>query len=247
MFQNHLMQLLALTALEPPASFDADHLRNEKVKVLSAVRPIELADVVAAQYEGYCDTPDVEAGSQTPTFAAVRMFIDNWRWQGVPFYLRSGKSMALKASEIVIEFKCPPHLMFDAVHNNQFRPNQLGLCIQPDEGIHLAFEAKEPDSFQDTHSVVMDFNYRDAFQKAIPEAYERLLLDALKGDASLFTRSDEIEQAWKLIDPLTAHVQSANAQVVTTYPPGSWGPPEADALAQRDGYTWQLCCDHTDA
>ncbi len=242
MFQNHLLQLLTLVTMEPPISFEADPLRNEKVKVLSAIRPIDQADVVAGQYRGYCEVQGVAPGSQTPTFAALRLFVDNWRWQGVPFYLRSGKALARKASEIVVQFKRPPHLMFNEIHGEDFRPNQLGLCIQPDEGIHLGFEAKEPDSYQEMRTVRMDFHYRDAFKGDIPEAYERLLLDALKGDASLFTRRDEIELAWGLIDPLVRYVGSSWAEDVTTYEPGSWGPAEAETLPKRDGREWSLCC-----
>ena len=245
MFQNHLLQLFALVAMEPPASFEADALRNEKVKVLSATRPITLSDTVLAQYQGYSETEGVAPDSRTPTFAALKLYVDNWRWQGVPFYLRSGKYLAKKESEISIEFKRPPHMMFDLPTNYDFTPNILSLCIQPDEGMHLKFEIKVPDSVQESRSVDMDFHYRDAFNEtALPEAYERLLLDALKGDASLFARSDGIELAWKLIDPVIQGDSSLEANKLADYAPGSLGPAGADALLTRNGRVWRLGCVH---
>ncbi len=245
MFQNHLLQLFALVAMEPPASFEADALRNEKVKVLSATRPIALSDTVRAQYRGYSETEGVAPDSRTPTFAALKLYVDNWRWQGVPFYLRSGKYLAKKESEISIEFKRPPHMMFDLPANYDFTPNILSLCIQPDEGMHLKFEIKVPDSVQESRSVDMDFHYRDAFSEtALPEAYERLLLDALKGDASLFARSDGIELAWKLIDPVIQGDSSLEANEMAVYEPGSWGPAGADDLLTLDGRVWRLGCVH---
>ena len=203
MFQNHLLQLLALVAMEPPASFSADAIRNEKVKVFQSIRPIALEDTVRAQYAGYLQADGVAPGSQTPTYAALKLFVDNWRWQGVPFYLRSGKALQRKTSEIIIEFQRPPHMMFKLPEHSDFTPNILSLCIQPDEGIHLRFEAKLPDSDQDMRSVDMDFHYRSSFNGTpLPEAYERLLLEALDGDATLYTRSDGIEAAWQIIDPI---------------------------------------------
>ncbi len=247
MFQNHLLQLYTLVAMEPPASFSADALRNEKVKVLSATRPVIPSDLVCAQYLGYCDAPGVAQGSRTPTFAALKLYLDNWRWQGVPFYLRSGKALADKASEITIEFKCPPKVLFQEIYDADFTPNILTLCIQPDEGIHLKFETKVPDSHQETRSVDMEFHYRASFgREALPEAYERLLLDALKGDASLFARSDEIEMAWGLIDPLVKHCESSEFPDLIVYDAGSRGPAQADELLQRDGRTWRMgCAEHT--
>ncbi|MBP8974427.1 MAG: glucose-6-phosphate dehydrogenase [Anaerolineae bacterium] len=245
MFQNHLLQLLALVAMEPPASFNADALRNEKVKVLSAVRPVAPGDRVLAQYDGYCDLKGVAPGSHTPTFAALKLYVDNWRWQGVPFYLRSGKALARKVSEIVVEFKCPPHVMFDRPSDECFPPNVLSLCIQPDEGIHLQFEAKVPGSQQDTRSVDMEFHYRSSFGGGrLPDAYERLLLDALLGDASLFTRSDEIEVAWRLIDPILDGQQRGESPAVASYAPGSMGPVESDDFLARDGRLWRQGCAH---
>ncbi len=201
-FQNHILQLLTLVAMEPPSSFNADAVRNEKNKLLESIRPIKLEDTVRAQYEGYPDTEGVAPGSKTPTYAALKLLIDNWRWQGVPFYLRSGKAMHRKTSEIIIEFRKPPHLMFHLPPGSNFSPNVLSLCIQPDEGIHLRFQAKVPDSDQEMRPVDMDFHYPSSFKGGLPDAYERLLLDALAGDASLFTRSDGIEASWRLVDPV---------------------------------------------
>jgi len=196
MFQNHILQLLTLVAMEPPASFDAEALREEKVKVLKAVRPIPQQEVAAnsvrAQYRGYREEAGVAPDSQTETYAAVRFHIDNWRWQGVPFYLRSGKRLATKASEITIQFKRPPHLMFPLTAGEVIEPNVFTLCLQPDEGIHLRSQAKVPDTVAEMHTVNLAFHYRDSFgDNPLPEAYERLLLDALHGDASLFTRGDQ--------------------------------------------------------
>lgn len=241
MFQNHLLQLLSLVAMEPPASFEADAVRNETVKVLKSIRPIALEDTVCAQYEGYRETEGTATDSQTPTYAALKLFIDNWRWQGVPFYLRSGKALRRKISEIIIEFQRPPHLMFHLPPGTDFSPNILALTIQPDEGIHLRFQAKVPDSDQEMRPVDMDFHYRDSFNdKSIPEAYERLLLEALDGDASLFTRSDGIEASWMLIDPLLEGWQTPAAPPLVTYLRSAWGPAEADALLARAGHRWRL-------
>jgi glucose-6-phosphate 1-dehydrogenase len=244
MFQNHLMQLTALVAMEPPASFNADAVRNETAKVFESIRPINLADTVRAQYEGYCDAEDVPKGSQTPTFAAIKLYVDNWRWKGVPFYLRSGKAMARKTSEITIEFQRPPHLMFNLPSDSMFTPNLLSICIQPDEGIHLRFEAKVPDSDQDMRSVNMDFHYSSSFRGTLPDAYERLLLEALQSDASLFTRSDGIEASWRLIDPVIQGWENKpDISPLTSYDRGSWGPEEAETLVRRDGRVWRLGCD----
>jgi glucose-6-phosphate 1-dehydrogenase len=242
MFQNHLLQLLSLVAMEPPASFEADAVRNETFKLLSSIRPVTLTDTVRAQYEGYRQTEGVAPDSQTPTYAAVKLYIDNWRWKGVPFYLRSGKSLAMKTSQVIVEFQRPPHLMFHLPDEYQFVPNILSLCIQPDEGIHLMFEAKVPDSDQDMRSVDMEFRYRDSFNGVLPDAYERLLLEALHGDASLFTRSDGIEAAWKLIDSITNGWETNNIPDLSLYRHGSWGPSEAGALLARDGSIWRLGC-----
>lgn len=243
MFQNHLFQLLALVAMEAPASFNADAIRNEKAKVLQSIRPIDLDNTVRAQYEGYCETEGVAPDSQTPTYAALKLFIDNWRWQGVPFYLRSGKALKHKNSEIIIEFQRPPHLMFDMPEGSDFTPNVLSICIQPDEGIHLRFEAKVPDSDQDMRSVNMEFHYDESFGGTlIPEAYERLLLEALDGDASLFTRSDEITASWRIIDPVIKGWTEHARPELATHKKGEWGPKESAALLARDGHQWRFGC-----
>ncbi|MCC6299098.1 MAG: glucose-6-phosphate dehydrogenase [Anaerolineales bacterium] len=241
MFQNHLLQLLSLVAMEPPASFEASALRNEKVKVLSSIRPMDAETVaknaVRAQYKGYLQEDGVKPDSKTPTFAAVKLQVDNWRWQGVPFYLRSGKALKEKLSQITIEFKEPPLTLFNSMSAIP-TPNMLVLFLQPDEGIHWRFEAKVPDTISETRSVDMEFKYAESFGKsAIPEAYERLLLDTISGDASLFTRADEVETAWGLIDPIVA-AWDATSQPPATYNPGSWGPKEADDLLARDGRKW---------
>jgi glucose-6-phosphate 1-dehydrogenase len=245
MFQNHLLQLLSLVAMEPPASFDADAVRNEKAKLFQAIRPLPLSDTVRAQYEGYRQAEGVAAKSQTPTYAALKLNIDNWRWQGVPFYLRSGKAMARKTSELVIEFKKPPHLMFPDIDDDHFKANTLSLCIQPDEGIHLQIEAKVPDA-HDTQPVDMEFHYQSTFKgNTLPDAYERLLLDVLRGDASLFTRSDGIEAAWQLVDPIIQGWENdPAAPPIATYAQGSWGPKEGEELLGRDGRAWQHGCEH---
>lgn len=247
MFQNHLMQLLSLVAMEPPASFEANAVRNEKAKLFHAIRPLQLHQTIRGQYEGYLQAEGVAEGSQTPTYAAMTLFIDNWRWQGVPFYLRSGKALKSKNTEIIVEFKQPPHLMFDGIQDEDFSANILSLCIQPDEGIHLKLEAKVPDSPK-TRSVDMEFHYRSSFKgNSLPDAYERLLLDAVRGDASLFTRADSIEAAWTLMDPaINGWENDEEAPPMVTYPPGSWGPAEAAELLAHTGRVWRHACSHPD-
>ncbi|RME07503.1 MAG: glucose-6-phosphate dehydrogenase [Anaerolineae bacterium] len=243
MFQNHLMQLLCLVAMEPPASFDADAVRNEKMKVLRSVRPIAFEDTVAAQYEGYRQSEGVSPDSRTPTYAALKLYIDNWRWKGVPFYLRSGKALKRKSSEIIIEFQKPPHLMFGLTDASEFSPNVLSLCIQPDEGIHLKFQAKTPGSEADMQPVNMEFHYSSAFGSApLPDAYVRLLAEALEGDPSLFTRSDNIETAWEIIDPVISYWEDPANPPLATYARGSWGPAEADLLLAQSDRRWRTGC-----
>lgn len=247
MFQNHLLQLLALVTMEPPATFEAHALRDETAKLLRAIRPIPTeeapAHLVCGQYQGYRESDGVAPNSITPTYAGLRLFIDNWRWQDVPFYLRSGKALAAKTSEIVIQFRPPPHLIFKADAQDQRITNQIYLCLQPDEGIHVRFEAKLPDTAAQMGQVDMRFHYAEQFGTgSIPEAYERLLLDALEGNAALFIRSDAIEQAWQLIDPLIQVGAQPDALAMHTYLPGSWGPAAADALIERDGRAWLLSC-----
>ncbi len=244
MFQNHLLQLLALVAMEPPASLNADAIRNEKAKVLGTLRPIHPGNTVRAQYEGYRAAEGVAPDSATPTYAALKLHIDNWRWKGVPFYLRSGKAMAERTSTIIVEFQAPPDIMFKLGENAHFTPNMLSICIQPNEGVQLRFETKVPDTAAESHSVNMNFQYRDAYPGfVLPDAYERLLLDALKGDASLFARSDEIEAAWRLIDPvLHGYESSPEVSPMYGYSAGSWGPAAADELLAREGHVWRSGC-----
>jgi glucose-6-phosphate 1-dehydrogenase len=247
MFQNHIFQLLSLIAMEPPASLNVQDLREEKVKALRSVRPLSRNDVelstVRGQYNGYLNVPGVAPGSQTETYAAVRLFIDNPRWQGMPFYLRSGKSLAEKSTEIIIQFK-PLYRslgLSDAI--GSMDPNVLSFCLQPDEGFHQRFDVKVPDTVADRRSVEMAFHYKDAFgESAIPEAYERLLLDALNGDASLFTRGDRAELAWELLDPILNAWEEPAGLPLYNYDPGSWGPAAADQLLQRDSRNWIRVC-----
>lgn len=243
MFQNHLFQLLSLVAMEAPASFNADAIRNERVKLLRSIRPLKREDSVASQYLGYCSTEGVAENSRTPTFAALKLYVDNWRWKGVPFYLRSGKSLETKATEITIEFQRPPHLMFGLSNSEEITPNILSICIQPDEGIHLKFQAKEPGSEQNMRAVDMEFHYQRFFNIAqLPGAYERLLSEAIAGDPSLFTRADGIEAAWSIIDPLIQSWEDQCTEALSTYDPGSWGPLEADELLSREGRRWHMNC-----
>jgi glucose-6-phosphate 1-dehydrogenase len=250
MFQNHLLQLLTLVAMEAPARFEADTLRNEKVKVLDAV-PIPSVEraarqLVVAQYQGYCSEKGVDPKSLTPTFAALRLEVDNWRWHGVPFYLRSGKGLPTRRSEVIVQFRCPPHLMFSLPPGATIEANRLALCIQPDEGIHVAFQSKVPDKEgMALRTAEMEFHYRDAYADVpIPEAYERLLLDALNGEAALFMRSDEIERAWASVGPFLEASERAGAATPQEYAIGSEGPAAADELLSRDGRQWLSLCQH---
>ena len=249
MFQNHLLQLLTLVAMEAPPRYAADPLRNEKVKVLESIAPPSAEDARAnlacGQYAGYRSEKGVKSASKTPTFAALRLEVDNWRWRGVPFYLRSGKALAERNSEVVVQFRCPPHLMFPLPPGATLQCNRLSLCIQPDEGIHLSFQSKVPDK----DGMVMrpselEFHYREAYADvALPEAYERLLLDAMNGDAALFMRNDEIERAWAIIDPFVTACEAADAPP-EEYAVGAPGPAGADKLLAREGRTWLSLCHH---
>jgi glucose-6-phosphate 1-dehydrogenase len=251
MFQNHLLELLALVAMEPPASFTADALRDETAKVLAAIRPIEGEDVarstVRGQYRGYREEEGVAPDSTTATYGALRLFVDNWRWAGVPFYLRSGKALSEKDSEVIVCFQRLPHLMFPLTSGEKVAPNVLSMRIQPDEGIHLRFEAKVPRTASEMRPVDMTFHYEDAFGESIADAYERLLLDAVHGDASLFIRSDAIALSWRLIDPIAQAWEDEQRTALSLYDAGSWGPPEAEALLSRDGRAWLVSDGHGDA
>ena len=250
MVQSHLLQILTLVAMEPPASYDADSIRNEKVKVLQSIPLIQGDDIaryaVRGQYAvsedgkmpGYLDEENVPAGSRTETFAALRLTVDNWRWAGVPFYLRTGKRLPAKASEVVIRFRPAPHPVRDLVQADDPAPNALVLHIQPDEGISLFFEAKQPGLRGVLRPVSMDFDYCKAFHTESPEAYQRLLLDAMLGDATLFARRDEVEGAWTLVTPLAEAWEAAGEP--ERYPANSWGPRCADELLAREGRTWAV-------
>jgi len=244
MFQNHLLQLLSITAMEAPARFEADLVRNEKVKVLQAVRPMTAGmvatDTVRAQYRGYREEPDVATASQTATFAALKLSIDNWRWQGVPFYLRSGKGLDCRTTQIVIQFRQPPHIMFPTARDAD--ANRLVIHIQPAEGMQLHFQTKVPDAGMRMRLTDLDFRFDTQFPQTLPEAYERLLLDVLAGDASLFARSDEVELAWGIVDPILAGWQSAGAPALAEYEPGLWGPEESRTWMGRDAREWLDVC-----
>jgi glucose-6-phosphate 1-dehydrogenase len=249
MFQNHLLQVLTLVALEAPARYAAAPLRAEKLKVLDAIpvlTPDEAAQqVCTGQYAGYRSEKGVAADSRTPTFAAARLNVQNWRWQHVPFYLRSGKALKKRYSEVLIQFNCPPHLMFPLPPGETLQCNQLSLCIQPDEGVHLNFQTKVPDEHMALRPADLEFHYRDAYpDRPIPEAYERLLEDALQGDAALFMSSAEIERAWAIIDPFLAAVERPDAPAPGTYAVGSQGPACADDFIGREGRSWQSRCHH---
>ena len=245
MVQNHLLQLLSLIAMEPPSAFDADALRNEKVKVLQAARAVKLEDTVRGQYNGYRSAAGVAPDSATPTFAALKLFIDNWRWKDIPFYLRSGKAMRQKTTQVNIQFKRPPNSIFELTESGDYSRNMLSICIQPDEGIHLTIEAKIPDQ-QIAKSVDMELHYDNAFEaEDLPDAYERLILDAINGDAALFIRGDEIESAWKIVDPIIeGWACDPAAPAMQSYALGSWGPEAADELLEREEHIWRLSCLH---
>ncbi|HVF52296.1 MAG TPA: glucose-6-phosphate dehydrogenase [Actinomycetota bacterium] len=239
--QNHLLQLLALVAMEPPVAWDADAIRDEKVQILRAVRRWPLADVgtVAArgQYNGYREERDVDARSSTETFVAVKLLIDNWRWAGVPFYVRTGKKLPSKATEIAIQFQSVPHLLFAKTAVEELEPNVLVIRIQPDEGISLTFGTKVPGAEVEVRTVDMEFDYGSDFGSGTPEAYERLLLDCMLGDATLFTRADEIEEAWEVVEPLLEHWSQGGRP--GSYDSSSWGPVSAEELPRRDGRRWK--------
>jgi len=250
--QNHLLQLLALVGMEPPAAFDDRSVRDEKVKILRALRPITPHEVgsltVRGQYGpgfiagervvGYRKEPGVAPDSNTETFVALKCFVDNWRWEGTPFYIRTGKRLPKRTTEIAIRFRVAPHRIFTRETSTELEPNELVLRIQPDEGISLTIAAKVPVQGFSIRSVNMDFGYGASFMVDAPDAYETLILDALRGDATLFTRRDEVEQQWSFVDPIIAGWHEGR-QELATYPAGSWGPEQAEALIARDGRKWR--------
>jgi glucose-6-phosphate 1-dehydrogenase len=249
MIQSHVLQLTSLVAVEPPASFDATAVRNEKLKVLQSIRPYNLEmvaqSVVRGQYApgsvdgkklaGYRDEPGVNSNSRTETFVAMKVLIDNWRWAGVPFYLRTGKRLAKRTTEIMIQFRCAPHLVF---RDRDIEPNRLVLNIQPDEGISVSFGAKRPGTEMSIGNVTMNFSYREAFGGASRSAYATLLNDCLRGDPTLFDRGDSVEAAWSLVDPILDVWSAARTATVPMYPAGTWGPKESDQLLERDDRQW---------
>lgn len=257
--QNHVLQLLCLTAMEPPALFLAENLRDEKLKVLQTLRPGNAGDIdqwaIAGQYSpgkvqgdpviGYRDEERIAPDSQRETFVAMKVMIDNWRWAGVPFYLRTGKRMPTRVTEIAIQFKLPPLNLFTTVECEgdvcdlvTARPNTLIFRIQPKEAIRLTFSTKRPGMNYQIHPVNMDFDYQDAFHSSLPEAYERLLLDVIRGDGTLFTRNDELEAAWQFVDPVLDYWENEKRQP-HDYAAGTWGPQAAEELLTRDGRHWR--------
>ena len=252
MVQNHLLQILSLVAMEPPVSFDADEVRNRKVDVLRALRPIRPEEVhrlaVRGQYgpgsyanervAGYRDESGVAAESSTETYAALKLYVDNWRWQGVPFYLRTGKRMPTKVSEVSILFRPAPHQPFPDAAAESWQPNRLVIRIQPEEGIVARIQAKQPGTRFLLGGVDMQFRYREAFRTPPPEAYETLLLDALRGDATLFMRGDQVECAWAVVSPILEVWDSVPPVDFPDYRAGSWGPEAADLLIAKDGHNW---------
>ncbi|HET7497564.1 MAG TPA: glucose-6-phosphate dehydrogenase [Candidatus Eisenbacteria bacterium] len=252
MLQNHMLQLLALTAMEPPSRFDADFVRDEKAKVLRAMEPLTPEQVakrtVRGQYAagsvageavpGYRQEPGVDPNSTTETYLAVKLEVDNWRWAGVPFYLRSGKRLGKRATEVAISFRRPPYSLFRSIGCAPIEANVLRLRIQPDEGVSLSFGTKAPGQALQIQPVRMDFNYLTAFGADPPDAYERLLLDCNLGDSTLFAREDEVELAWERVDAIVRAWAERGDPPLLPYAAGTWGPREGDALPERDGHRW---------
>ncbi|HEV2856224.1 MAG TPA: glucose-6-phosphate dehydrogenase [Thermoanaerobaculia bacterium] len=252
MVQNHLMQVLCLVAMEPPVTFEADELRNKKLDVLRAIRRLESKDVheyvERGQYgpglvkgekvPGYRSEQGIDPHSTTETFVALKLFVDNWRWQDVPFYLRTGKRLPVRASEVCIQFRPVPHQAFPASAIGEMEPNRLLLRIQPREGIVLRFQAKRPGSNMRLARVETRFDYKEAFQAAEPEAYETLLLDVIEGDPAQFMRRDQIEEAWEIVMPILEYWEDQGHSDLPIYPAGTWGPEAAHFLTARDGRVW---------
>jgi glucose-6-phosphate 1-dehydrogenase len=247
--QNHLLQLLALTAMEEPASFDADALAAEKTKVLGAVRlPRDLGrDTVRGQYAagwqggakviGYLQEEGIDGASKTDTYAAIKLGIDNRRWAGVPFYLRTGKRLGRRVTEIAVVFQRAPHSPFDTTATEELGSNAIVIRVQPDEGVTVRFGSKVPGTSMEIRDVSMDFAYGESFTESSPEAYERLILDVLLGDSNLFPRTEEVELSWKILDPIEEYWDTHGRPA--QYPAGTWGPVEADEMLERDGRSWR--------
>ncbi len=256
MFQNHLLQLVGMVAMEPPVHFDATSVRNETIKVFNALRAISPEDVpkyvIRGQYvsstvrgekvKGYREEKGVPPDSKTPTYVAVRFYVDTWRWGGVPFYVRTGKRLPTRVTEVVINFKRVPHKLFNESHTMYSECNQLIIRIQPDEGILLKFNMKLPGSGFDVKTVNMDFHYKDLTEAYVPQAYERLLLDCMLGDATLFARSDAVEACWQFVDPILKAWEENPGIKVYGYPAGTWGPLEAKDLFDNPQDDWRYPC-----
>ncbi len=245
MFQNHLLQLLTLMAMEAPARFDAEFIRDEKVKVLRAITPMHPNEVAEAtvrgQYRKYRDEPNVRPHSTTATFGAIRLYVENWRWKGVPFYLRSGKAMECDTTQIVIQFQLPPHMMFASGPRSVKEANRMVIQIQPAEGVQLHFHTKVPDAGMQLRLTDLSFQFRQKFSDDMPDAYQRLLLDIMHGDASLFTRSDEVELAWSIVDPII-ETWEAGQPPLALYEAGEWGPPICEQWMEAQGRRWFNVC-----
>jgi glucose-6-phosphate 1-dehydrogenase len=241
--QNHMFQVMTLVAMEPPISFKGEDVRDEKARVLHAVQPLSPPEVsrhaVRAQYAGYRKEPSVNADSRTETFVALRLFLDNWRWAGVPFYLRTGKRLPTRLTEVAIQFKCPPLMLFRDTPVQSIPPNVLVLRIQPNEGISLSFEAKVPGPATKLDTVTMDFNYAEYFKVEPVTGYETLLFDAMAGDQTLFHRMDMVEAGWCAVQPILDAWQRDSTSSIPTYDGGTWGPSEADVLIEHDGRSWR--------
>jgi glucose-6-phosphate 1-dehydrogenase len=246
MFQNHLLQLLTLTAMEAPARFESASIRDEKVKVLRAIRPLGpeaiATDTLRGQYRRYRDEPGVAPGSHTATFGVVKLHVDNWRWQGVPFYLRSGKAMSCATTQIVIQFREPPHMLFEGVQRCHREANRLVIQVQPAEGIQLHFQTKVPDAGMQMRLTDLSFRFAEKFTGKMPEAYQRLLLDVMSGDPSLFSRSDEVELAWGIVDPIQTQWDAGDQPHLNLYEPGLWGPAISTDWMERQGREWFDVC-----
>jgi glucose-6-phosphate 1-dehydrogenase len=255
MVQNHLLQMVGLTAMEPPSSLEADAIRNEVLKVFQSLQPIKEEDVerqvIRGQYTpskirgecvtGYRYEKDVDVHSRTETYVAIRFYIDNWRWGGVPFYIRTGKRLPTRVTEVVIHFKQTPHHLFRRVMG-KLSGNQLIIRIQPDEGMLLKFDMKEPGAGFNVKNVNMDFHYKDLADVRVPSAYERLLYDVMLGDSTLFSRDDEVETAWKFIEPIQKAWKNNPAIKVYGYPAGTWGPEPSNSLIEGEGLMWRYPC-----
>jgi len=255
MVQNHLLQMVGFVAMEPPSSLDSEEIRNETLKVFHSLRPIKESQVksvaIRGQYvasrikgesiPGYRDEKGVDPDSKTETYAALKFYVDNWRWGGVPFYMRTGKRLPTKVTEIVIHFKATPHYLFSKSMSSE-ACNKLIIRIQPDEGILLKFGMKVPGAGFDVQNVNMDFHYKDLSDEKLPNAYERLLHDAMLGDSTLYARGDAVEKAWKFISPIQKAWMNDKSIKVYGYPAGTWGPEKADELIEKEGITWRYPC-----